>query len=137
MKKHFIVFLSPGTFFSETTIKPIKSWDVKTAVKMADNIIERHRATPYGFYFITKEREKNELDSHITKKSGTYFLGGEILTIEDVKKENNPKNKTLISNMVGNGWKKIVRNTNSWLIHQPLLKEDTVLDYTPPKRGFS
>ena len=34
MKKHFVTFLSPGTFVSETTTKPIASWSVEKAKAM-------------------------------------------------------------------------------------------------------
>jgi hypothetical protein len=42
---HFVTFLSPGTFVAEDTTRPIESWDVKQAMKMADDIHERHGAT--------------------------------------------------------------------------------------------
>jgi len=42
MKKHFVHFLSPGTFVAEETSKPIASWSVEKAVKMAREITERH-----------------------------------------------------------------------------------------------
>jgi hypothetical protein len=35
MKKNFVIFYSPGTFFAEDTTEPIDSWDVEKAKKMA------------------------------------------------------------------------------------------------------
>lgn len=67
MKKHFVTFFSPGTFVSETSEKPIDSWDVDTAVEMSTQILERHGARPYGFRFSTRERGQEDLDSKVTK----------------------------------------------------------------------
>lgn len=130
MKKHFVVFLSPGTFVSEETRVKVKSWNIEEAVKLSRKIVERHNATPYGFYFITRARSNTELDSKTVKKSGIYYLGGEIRTLKDVKKENNPTNKILISNMEINNYKKVITNINSWAITLPFYKEDKVIKYT-------
>jgi hypothetical protein len=127
MIKHFVVFFSPGTLFAEATEKPIDSWDVEEAKKKAINIKERHGATPYGFCFTTRERKNDELDSKEIKRSGTYFLGGKVLTIKDIKKRKDPKDAILISNMECNHWNKVVENCNSWKIVQPFLKGDTLL----------
>jgi hypothetical protein len=76
MEKHFVEFLSPGTFFAEITTVPIESWDTKKAQELAHGISERHSATPYGFRFITRSRGQDDLDSKVTARSGMYFLGG-------------------------------------------------------------
>lgn len=128
MRKHFVVFCSPGTFVAEQTEKPIKSWDVDAAVRMAKKIKERHNALPYGFYFTTRERKRKDLDSKEIKHSAMYYLGGEVLTLDDVKKRKDPKDKMLISNMWCNKWDRIVVNTNSYKWTQPLEKGDVVLD---------
>jgi hypothetical protein len=128
MKKHFVVFYSPGTLVSETTEKPIASWDVEKAKKMARAIKERHGATPYGFRFSTRERKATELDSKETKYSGMYYLGGRILTLEDVKREM-PKEETLIWNMTNNHIKKIIINDNSWRTMQAFGKGDKLVEW--------
>lgn len=128
MKKHFVTFLSPGTFVAEETTKPIDSWDVDTAVEMARSITERHNARPYGFQFSTRERGPDDLDSKVTKRSGTYFLGGKIETQDQIAARKNPKFDTLLANMRSNGWERVVTNTNSWKWTQPLQKDDQVLD---------
>ena len=69
MKKHFVTFFSPGTFVSETTEKEIDSWDVEKAKELARSIKERHGATPYGFRFITRSRNDDELDSKVSDRS--------------------------------------------------------------------
>ena len=56
MKRHYVTFMSPGTFVAEQTTKQVEAWDVKAAQKMAEGIEERYGAKPYGFYFSTRER---------------------------------------------------------------------------------
>lgn len=129
MKKHFVEFLSPGSFVSEVTSKEIESWNIEQATEMAKKITERHAAKPYGFRFITRKRGKNDLDSKVSKTSGIYFLGGEVLTLNEVKARNDPKDNILISNMESNGYDRIIVNTNSWKITLPLNKDDVVLEW--------
>ena len=107
---------------------PIESWDVEKAVEMSKDIKEQHAATPYGFCFITRSREDDELDSKEVNRSGVYFLGGEVLTVKDVERRNDPNEKILLSNMRNNGYAKVVVNTNSWKWTQPLTKNDRVLN---------
>ena len=134
MKKHFVEFFSPGTLVAESSLLPIDNWDVEKAMKMADTITERHGATPYGFQFVTKAREDDELDSKIVKRSKTYYLGGKVFTLAEIKKKNDPDDRILISNMEGNHYPAVIINTNSWKWTQPFEKGDVLLDYTPPKR---
>lgn len=134
MKKHFVTFYSPGTFFAETSELPINSWDVDRAVQMAHKVMERYNATPYGFRFSTRSRGENDLDSKTIKTSPMYHLGGTVLTVKEIEARNDPKNAILISNMKSNGWKKVVENTNSWRSVQPLGNGDVVLDFKPKKR---
>ena len=129
MKKHFVTFLSPGTLVSETSTVEIDSWDVDDAKKKARGIVERHSAKPYGFYFTTRSRDENELDSKETGRSGTYYLGGVVKTLAEIKAVNDPNDKILISNMEMNRWDKVITNTNSWSFTAPLYDNDVVLDF--------
>ncbi len=133
MKKHFVTFLSPGTFVSEQTQKPIDSWDVNIAMGMAHDITERHGATPYGFHFMTRERGEDDLDSKEVERSPTYYLGGTILTLAEIKDRNDPDDKILISNMEGNGYPRVIVNTNSWRFTAPLNDDDVVLNFESRK----
>ncbi len=126
MKKHFVEFLSPGTFVSESTTKSISSWDIEKAQELAHDINERHGARPYGFRFSTRERGEDDLDSKETSRSGIYYLGGVIRTIEQVRAENNPDERILLSNMEGNGIDRVIENNNSWR-HTSAFREDDVL----------
>lgn len=128
MEKHFVTFYSPGTFVAEETTKPIDAWDVEAAVKMARRITERYNAIPYGFRFTTRGRNDDELDSKVTAKSGMYYIGGKVETVDEIEARNDPEERILLSNMRCNGWDRGVVNTNSWRWTQPLMENDTVLD---------
>lgn len=127
VSKHFVVFLSPGTFMAENTELPIESWDVERAQAMSAEIVERHGARPYGFYFVTRGRGAMDLDSRELKRSGTYFLGGTIRTVDEVRAARNPDERILLSNMECNGYDRVVENRNSWRWTQPLREIDVVL----------
>lgn len=129
--KNFVHFVSPGTFVAEETVKPIDAWDVDEALSMARTVTERHNATPFGFFFTTRTRADEDLDSKESAKSGMYFLGGEVRTVDDVRKAALPEERVLLSNMEGNGWSRIITNRNSWKWSQPLRDEDTVLPWPP------
>ena len=131
MKKHFVTFYSPGIFVSESTEREVDSWDVEKAKEMARSIKERHGATPYGFKFITRGREDNELDSKILNRSNMYYLGGKVRHLDFIILENKPDEQILISNMKINGWDRVIENCNSYKITQPLEKDDVVLEWTP------
>lgn len=131
MEKHFVQFLSPGTFVSEMTEKPIDAWDIETAVLMAAEITERHGAKPYGFRFTTRGRGPDDLDSKQTARSGVYYLGGKIETLAEVEARNDPDERILLSNMRANGYDRIVVNTNSWRFTAGLNAGDVVLNPDP------
>jgi hypothetical protein len=134
MRKHFVTFRSPGTFTAEEITEPINSWDVGQATEMAHDIIERHGAIPYAFFFTTRTRKDTELDSKETQRSGQYFLGGTVLTLQEVKDRNDPQDRILISNMEHNGWDRIVENCNPWKVAQNLGDDDVVLAFTPKEQ---
>ena len=131
MKKHFVTFYSPGTFVSETTSKPIASWDVEVAKTMARGISERYGAKPYGFRFSTRTRGADDLDSREAASSPMYYLGGRVETLADVEARNDPKEEILRSNMRRNGVERIIVNDNSWRFTAALEPDDVVLEYKP------
>lgn len=134
MKKHFVTFCSPGSFVSEETTKEIESWDIDQAKNMAANIKERHGAAPYGFYFTTRKRSREDLDSKQADRSSMYYLGGDILTLEDVIKRKDPSDNILISNMRCNNLDRIIINTNSWKHTAPFNDGDVVLEMIKDKQ---
>lgn len=127
MQKHFVTFFSLGTFFSETTAKPIDSWDVDLAVAMMTDITERHGARPYGFQFTTRGRGPDDLDSKVIAKSPMHYVGGKVETIDDVRLRADPRESILLSNMECNGWSRIWSTTEGWRCTQPLADDDVVI----------
>ncbi len=128
MEKHFVVFYSPGIFFSEKTPNPIDSWDVTEAVALSRKIKERHGATPYGFQFITRSRDEDDLDSNISDRSPMYYLGGTIYTMDEVIARNMPDEDILRRNMKANNIDKIIINTNSWKFTSFFNKDDILIE---------
>jgi hypothetical protein len=129
LTKHYVTFLSPGTFVAEETTKEISSWDVDLVLQMVPNIKERYNATPFGFFFTTRERDDDDFDSKQTKKSGMYFLGGKVFTLKQLEEKNDPNDRILIENMKCNHYQKVIINTNSWQWTHPLKEGDIVLQY--------
>lgn len=127
MEKHFVRFLSAGTFVAEETVMPIEKWDVDQAIEMAKGITERYGAKPYGFQFITRGRTDEELDSKVINRSGIYYINGTVETLNQVKAKGNPDDRILISNMESNGWDKIVTTYNPYKWVQPFNEEDSVV----------
>ncbi len=128
MHKHFVTFLCPGTLFSEDITKEIESWDIDKAIEISKDIMARHSSKPYGFYFSTKARNEDDLDSKVTSKSGMHYLGGEIFTLDQIKAKNDPSDKILISNMECNHWDRVIENRNSWKITLPFTDKDTLIE---------
>ncbi len=133
MQQHFVTFYSPGTMVSEETTQPIDSWDVEKATAWASSVVERHGATPFGFQFSTRGRGDDDLVSREVKRSGMYYLGGTVLTLDEVEARDDPKDAILIANMRCNNYERIVENNNSWKATRPLNIDDVVLDFTVRK----
>jgi hypothetical protein len=127
MEKHYVTFLSPGTFLAEKTTKEIDSWDIEKAKILYMSITERYEATPYGFYFTTRERKKTDFDSREIKRSGIHFINCQVLTLEEIEENNDPEDKILIANMKANGYGEAAISTKGWKWAQPLKKGDMIL----------
>jgi len=126
-EKHFVTFLSPGTFVSESTTQSIDSWSIDLAMSMARNIKERHGATPFGFYFETKGSDGWEPKT--VRSSGIYYLGGRLRTIDDIP--DTPENRILRSNMKSNDIETVIENCNSWKVTMPFNKDkDALLEWS-------
>lgn len=124
-RKHFVMFYSPGTFFAETTQFEIDSWDVDTALELYKSV--PNGLKPYAFRFITRERADDELDSHISDSSNTYFINGKLLTIDDVK-ELDGDHDILIENMNNNGYEYVVQLGDKYKFYQPFKAGDTLVE---------
>lgn len=135
-EKHYVTFVSPGTFVSETSEKPIAAWDTTAAVAMAETVRERYGARPYGFYFITyaeadpvsdRQGRKLRVQAEETARSPFHFLGGTIETLDDVEARNDPKEDILRTNMKY-GSPIVVVNTNSYRSVQSFEENHVIVD---------
>jgi len=129
--------MSPGTFCAEQTTRQIESWSTKLAVQMAHEIVERHRARPYGFRFETRivaepvpdgEGGTLRVEPKTVEKSGIYFLDGIIETLADVEARSTPKDRILIENMRCNHYDRIVTTRNGYSWCQPFNDGDHVVN---------
>lgn len=120
-RKNFVQFLSPGTFFSETSSKPIDSWDIAAAVEMANAIKERHGARPYGFQFYTMicagevpdgEGGTLKVEPKKVRRSGTHWLGGTLKFFHEIPEDD--EHSIMIGNMRCNHMPICIENTNSY-----------------------
>lgn len=127
--KHYVTFLSPGTFVSETTTKEIDSWDAQKALAMSDHVMERYNAKPYAFYFTTRTRGENDFEPHESAKSPLHYIGGthgRFFSLDEIKERNDPKDETLIWNMTTNKHDKVYQTTEGWKVSMSV-PDDAVL----------
>jgi hypothetical protein len=128
MKRHFVTFLSPGTFVAEDCTKPVDAWDVEVAKLIAETVTERHNAIPYGFYFTTMERAPGEWEPKQTAKSPMYYLPHcKVETLEEIEARDLPDENILRANMRGNGHGRVIVTTKGWKWTQVLNDTDVVL----------
>ena len=127
IRQDCVTFLSQGTIAHEATTRQVNLWHVDQAVETSREITERHGATPFGFYFTTRGRGDKDLDSRETARSGVYYLNGIIETADQIEERGDPGERTLLANMRGNHWDKVVRNARGYPWAQPLRDGDVVL----------
>ena len=125
LTRHFVTFLAPGSLMQEESTMPIETWDTDAAQDMAAKIVERHGARPFCFYFTTRGRQKDDLDSKVIKKSGRYFINCQLRTLEEVQAD--PENRILAANMENAGWQHVAITRNGWGWTQPFRQEDVIL----------
>lgn len=117
MLKHYVEFSFPVAFFSEYEIQEVAERNPKL-------ITVPEGAFAYRFF----DRTEGVVDGEtILGKSKNYspitYFGTEY-TLEEVKAQF-PECTTLISNMEGNGWNRVVKTRRgNW---QPLEEGDTVI----------
>jgi len=122
MLKHYVEFLYPGSFMSETEVKNCSHRDPKRMLKAAGKQC-------FAFRFFDQEvvnKEGEELRGKAKNYSGHYYPNAEILTIDDVKALTPRKDyKILISNLEMNDWDPVVRTQRGNF--QPFGKNDEII----------
>lgn len=136
-EKHYVTFLSPGTFMSEQTTKPIESWDPARAIALGEDVVERHDARPYGFVFETRlvsdpvpdgRGGHLRVESKLLERSGTHFLGGKLRTFDEVESLADPKEEILLSNMRSNEMSIVCEVRRGYKSTHPFGERDVVVD---------
>ena len=105
VRKTYIEFLYPGSFFRESSTQEVKTRDV-SKVKVPKNA--------FGFKFfdilsvvVDADGKQVELTSERINVSPMHYYGGKVYTVAELKREF-PNDRTFISNVEGNGYKKAI-----------------------------
>ena len=122
-----IVFYDGRRFFVEESTKIVESRDIEMAREMVP-------PGCYGFTFCdvsfelatTESGETIEVNHERCNYSPTYFMpGAQIWTVDDVRAMGKDQ-RILLSNMEGNGYKRVVRTVTGNVI--PMEDQDVVLE---------
>ena len=98
----YVEFFFPGVMFDESSVKEVTNRDTK-GVNVPNGA--------FGFRFFdvkTTEEDGVKMESDRLNESPMYYYGGRVMTLADVRREM-PDSHTLISNMRGNGYKRVIR----------------------------
>ncbi|KKU53877.1 MAG: hypothetical protein UX77_C0036G0008, partial [Parcubacteria group bacterium GW2011_GWA1_47_11] len=118
VRKTYIEFLYPGSFFNESSTQKVKTRDV-SKVKVPKNA--------FGFKFfdilsvvVDVGGKKVKLASEQTNVSPMHYYGGKLYTVAELKCD--LSNDLLVKNVEGEGCKKaILCRTGNW---QPFRRTD-------------
>ncbi|OGH92613.1 MAG: hypothetical protein A2534_00145 [Candidatus Magasanikbacteria bacterium RIFOXYD2_FULL_39_9] len=123
VRKHFVQFLYSGSFFSEDSSKEV-------AERNPSKVEVPQGAFCFSFYdqivgVAIENGKEIPVSSGMLDKSSNYYYGGKVYTVARLKKEF-PNDKTLISNIEGNGYKRAIRcRTGNW---QPFENGDVFIE---------
>lgn len=132
--KHYVVFESRGTLFSEQSEREIGEWSTRAAAQLATEIVERYGARPFCFRFATRRVSDPiddgnggtlEVQPKTIAQSGRHFLNGIVKTLDVLEAETSDRTEILISNMRCNDWPIVVEASGST---QPFEVDDCVVD---------
>jgi hypothetical protein len=119
----FVEVLYPGVFYPEESVYKVKTRDPQA---IADKC-----PTAFCFEFYDQTRKQVKVDGeHQTvsgkpkNKSGRYYPGATVMTVEDVKRLPGD-HSILVSNMEGNNWPRVVKTRRGNF--QPFKKGDHIL----------
>lgn len=115
MLKHYVEFVYPGSFFSETTIKEVDTRDVRMDLPkgaFAYRFFSRQVAMIHDETLVGDKKDYSPM---------TYF--GETFTVDQIK-EMPGDHSILIRNMEGNKWDRVVKTIRGNFL--PLLEGDIV-----------
>jgi hypothetical protein len=102
MKKTFVRFYYPGSFFSESSDLEVEDRDISKL-----NIPKNCFCLKF-FDIVYGEIDEVETKSGELNYSKNYFIGGKLYTLDEIRKEF-PYEDILISNMKLNNWGRLIR----------------------------
>lgn len=137
MTKYFVTFLIPGMLFHEEYTEEVSSWSPDAALELLRSPrLKRLAGVTYGFYFTTRSRTKDELNSHTSAASDCYFLGGMVETQAQIRARQDPAGGIggiLLRNMETNKWDRVITvNTYAGKVTLPMQSKDVNLPYDRP-----
>jgi hypothetical protein len=121
VRKHYVKFLSPGTFYDEDSSRPIREWDTREAMRMANSVTERHGSIPYAFQFETyldadpvPDGEGGTLEVRAKRiaTSGLHYIKGRVLNYVEATRSHG--GTALPGNMRGNRWPLVCETVNKY-----------------------
>lgn len=126
VRETFVELLYPGSLFAEDESRKVAGRDPQAVAK------KYPKCFAFRFYDLITRRvvvggQEKQVSTSRLDVSPTYYPNGQPLTVADVKRSV-PKSEILVSNMEGNGWKKVVQTRCGNF--QPLEKGDVILEVT-------
>lgn len=107
--EHRVEYDLGGRFFIEQDSQPVESWDVGLALASLPEYAQAFRFKTLLLHDpITVDGREMRVSPVETETSGTYFPGGEVVTLAQVEAMGDQMS-ILASNMRGNGWPEVVR----------------------------
>ena len=128
-RTHLVTFYAPGAFLAEDFSFEVSEWSIGEALAL----VPKCGLKPYAFQFATNITADPVPDGEggtlavlprEVSKSGMHYLGGELLTYDQLRRDGDPHYVTMLSNMSGNRWPVVIRNRT----HQPFNEEDCIVD---------
>lgn len=108
--KHYVQYEMPGSFFAETSTIEVPERRVDIAKSRAPE-----NAYAFEFYSVREpdfewNEEHFDVIPRAFDRSNKHYLGGSVLTQENVERENTDgRYDILLSNMRGNRWDRVIR----------------------------
>lgn len=124
---HFIKFHLPGDVVPTTLSPRIPSWDIPTAITLAD---ARAILRPYAFQFVTLGRDHHALERREMAASQMYYLGGTVMDLEELRDMGTPLAVELAETMAKHNFTHVIRTRDGKLRLLP--PDAVVLDYVAP-----
>ncbi|KQW72338.1 hypothetical protein [Ensifer sp. Root127] len=127
MSTKHIRFLFDASFKSTEYVVETSSWDVEAAAGIAHRLTLERGVQPYAFWFESREPGHGPEP----KISGTYYLGGKLQTLDELRAENDPSAVIMIHHLEARGIERVVTTNCPCLASFPFRDGDHILEWEP------